>query len=516
MKNIISWKILSVFAIAIFLFAACQKEDPIKLEPKIATWQISDITSTSAKVSGLVIAEGDGFTEHGVAYAVTENPTVDDNAVTVDKIEKAVYTASLTNLEFLTTYHVRAYTKSTSGNVLYGKDTTFTTLANVPFVNIADITNITATSATGGGEVTNDGKSAVTARGLCWSMEPTPTIENDTTLDGTGVGAFTSNITGLIGGITYYVRAYAINEIGITYTDEKQFTTLAGLAVVTSDSIKDVTKVSATVYGNVAYTGGADVTEKGICWSTNMNPTIADNTVADGTGTGLITGNLTGLTAGTTYHARAYAINSEGTSYGEDIVFETIGEFFLVGSINGWNNHGLYTEYNEGNIFLSYQYLTSSDEFKFFPVRDSWNNGWGRDGTTPGTCILGGGNIKVSDEAGFAGDGFYQIKFDATNKTVEISLITTMGVIGTAQAGGWDTDVNLTFNTTSKVWEGTVTFLASGEYKFRANDDWAINFGGTLDNLVTGAGNIVTPGAGTYTVTLDISGVDKWTATVVP
>ena len=514
MKNIISWKILSIFAVVILFITACEKDDMTKLNPQIATWGITDITSTSAVASGFVVAEGDGFTEHGVAYGLEKDPTVDNDTVLVDKVEKAIYTVNITGLEFLTTYHVRAYTKATDGTIYYGTDTTFTTLANAPFVTIADITNITATSADGGGEVTDDGKSDVTARGLCWSMETAPTIENDTTLNGTGEGVFTSKLTGLIGGITYYVRAYAINGIDITYSDEKQFTTPAGLAVVTSDSVKNITKVGATVYGNVAFTGGADVTEKGICWSTTTNPTTADNTVTDGTGTGLITGDITGLTAGTTYYARAYAINSEGTAYGENIEFTTISEFFLVGSINGWNNHGLYTEYNDGAVFLSYQYLTGSDVIKFFPVRDSWDNGWGR-GTSPGTCVPGGSDILISDEAGYTTDGFYEIRFDAANQTISITPIASIGVIGSAQAGGWDTDVNLTFNTSTKVWEGTVTFT-DGEYKFRANDDWAINFGGALDNLVTNGPNIQSPGAGTYTITLDISGVDKWSATVVP
>ncbi len=524
MKNIISWKILSVFAIAIFLFAACQKEDPIKLEAKIATWQISDITSTSAKVSGLVIAEGDGFTEHGVAYALTENPTVDDNAVTVDKIEKAVYTASLTGLEFLTTYHVRAYTKSTSGNVLYGKDTTFTTLANVPFVTIADITNVTATSATGGGEVTNDGKSAVTARGLCWSMEPTPTIENDTTLDGTGVGAFTSNITGLIGGITYYVRAYAVNEIGITYTDEKQFTTLAGLAVVTSDSIKDVTKVSATVYGNVAYTGGADVTEKGICWSTNMNPTTADNTVTDGTGTGLITGNLTGLTAGTTYHARAYAINSEGTSYGEDLEFTTVSNIIIWNvpgdyvaasypgsTYNDWDpanspqviNTAANPDFLEGYVYMA----NATNQWKFATQNDWSGPNYGA-GANPGELDPNGGNISLSA-------GYYKLNVDLTTSPYTYTAVaTTWGIIGSFTS--WSSQVNMNYDPASMTFQLAYSLSAGDELKFRANDDWAYNYGSNNNdgNLDAGGANIPISINGDYAITMDLSTPNAYTYSV--
>ena len=81
-------------------------------------------------------------------------------------------------------------------------------------------------------------------------------------------------------------------------------------------------------------------------------------------------------------------------------------------------------------------------------------------------------------------------------------------------AGDWSADTDLTFNTTTNVWEGQVTFFDTGEYKFRANDDWAISFGGALDNIVYNAGNLATPGAGTYNVTLDLSGAEKFSATV--
>ena len=90
-----------------------------------------------------------------------------------------------------------------------------------------------------------------------------------------------------------------------------------------------------------------------------------------------------------------------------------------------------------------------------------------------------------------------------------------MGVIGDAQQpGDWTTDTDLTYNQTTKKWEGQVTFEATGEYKFRANNDWVIDFGGDLNNLVNGGANIATPGAGTWNVTLDISGVDGFSATV--
>ena len=95
-----------------------------------------------------------------------------------------------------------------------------------PTVTTNDITNITSISAICGGNVTSDGNGAVTARGVCWSTNPNPTINDNKTSDGSGTENFTSNLTNLTENTTYYVRAYATNEKGTSYGEEKNFTTL--------------------------------------------------------------------------------------------------------------------------------------------------------------------------------------------------------------------------------------------------------------------------------------------------
>jgi hypothetical protein len=97
---------------------------------------------------------------------------------------------------------------------------------NTPFLSAtAAVTSITATTATSGGTVGADGGASVTARGVCWSTTSNPTIANSKTTDGTGTGTFTSAITGLTSGTTYYVRSYATNSVGTTYGPEVIFTT---------------------------------------------------------------------------------------------------------------------------------------------------------------------------------------------------------------------------------------------------------------------------------------------------
>jgi uncharacterized protein (TIGR02145 family) len=100
------------------------------------------------------------------------------------------------------------------------------TLLSMPTVTTGSVTNITGNSATGGGNVSDDGGSLVTQRGVCWSTSPNPTTANQKTIDGNGTGNFTSNLTNLSNGTTYYVRAYATNQAGTAYGNQTQFTTL--------------------------------------------------------------------------------------------------------------------------------------------------------------------------------------------------------------------------------------------------------------------------------------------------
>ena len=96
----------------------------------------------------------------------------------------------------------------------------------VPSVTTNDVTNVSTTSATAGGEVTDDGGADVTARGVCYSRtNANPTIEDNKTTNGTGTGAFTSELTGLLNGSTYHVRAYSTNSVGTSYGIVKDFTT---------------------------------------------------------------------------------------------------------------------------------------------------------------------------------------------------------------------------------------------------------------------------------------------------
>ncbi|MFO0973803.1 MAG: hypothetical protein U1A27_10245 [Phycisphaerae bacterium] len=192
-----------------------------------------------------------------------------------------------------------------------------------PTVATASVSSITSSSASCGGNVTAAGSASVTARGVCWSTSSSPTTADSHTSDGSGTGSFSSSLTGLSPGTTYYVRAYATNSVGTAYGSEVSFNSSATLPTVTTASMSSVTSSTATGGGNVTATGGASVTARGVCWSTSSGPTTADSHTSDGSGTGSYSSSLASLSPGTTYYVRAYATNSVGTAYGSEVSFNS-------------------------------------------------------------------------------------------------------------------------------------------------------------------------------------------------
>ena len=255
-----------------------------------------------------------------------------------------------------------------------------------PDVSSATLSAITQTTATAGGNVTSENNGTVTARGTCWSTTANPTTANSKTTDGSGAGAFISNLTGLSPATTYFARAYATNSAGTNYGTALTFTTLASVGAsipsLSTVAVSAVTQTTAASGGAISSDGGGAITAKGVVWATSVNPTIANSSSSDGTGTGAYSSSLTGLTANTLYHVRAYATNSAGTAYGNDISFTTLsaggpttfnvsisGSTFLpatttahVGDIIRWtNNDGIpHTVTADGGAFNSGTLNTSS------------------------------------------------------------------------------------------------------------------------------------------------------------
>ena len=197
----------------------------------------------------------------------------------------------------------------------------------LPTVSTASVTGITQTTALSGGNVTDDGGAEVTKRGLCCGTSPNPTtLAPVHTIDGAGIGIFTSNLTGLTANTRYFVRAWALNSEGISYGNENSFiTSPISLSTIETLKITSITSSTAVCGGNITYDGASSVVDRGICWSTNQNPTTNDNRTSLGTGTGSFTSGIGCLSFATTYYVRAYAINDAGISYGDQQILTTPG-----------------------------------------------------------------------------------------------------------------------------------------------------------------------------------------------
>jgi len=195
--------------------------------------------------------------------------------------------------------------------------------SSIPTITTNAVSSITQTTVSSGGTITSNGGETITASGVCWSSSQNPTTSSFKTTDGKTTGSFTSPITGLTANTTYYVRAYATNSVGTAYGNEISFKTLSTTVTLTTSTVSSVSQTTAVGGGSISSNGGAAITASGICWSTNQNPTIANNKTTDGTTSSTFVSSITGLTANTTYYVRAYATNSVGTAYGTELVFTT-------------------------------------------------------------------------------------------------------------------------------------------------------------------------------------------------
>ncbi|MCM1318907.1 MAG: SusF/SusE family outer membrane protein, partial [Muribaculaceae bacterium] len=178
--------------------------------------------------------------------------------------------------------------------------------------------------------------------------------------------------------------------------------------------------------------------------------------------------------------------------------FEKMSYLYTPGNSNGWNQAASQQlAYNaDKGYYEGYAYLDGEFKFTNQPNWDGTN--YGKAETEGSLSTDGGaGNLNAAEA------GLYYLTVDVENLTYTMTKITSYGAIGGFNS--WGAQTVMTPSADYLKWTGEVTFAAGDEWKFRANDNWDINLGGSISNLVLNGGNLVAPGAGTYTVTLDLS-----------
>lgn len=315
-----------ILSFQILLMVSCRK-DQLKEIPTLLISDVTDITTSSFTVVSDVVSDGGSpITARGVCWSATnETPTISDNK-TLDGLGLGIFASTINGLMSGTAYYLRAYATNSVGTA-YFNHASIKTLVLFPAIKTTDILSITSNSFISGGEIINDGGSPITARGVCWYTSEDPTVMHYKTTDGAGTGSFTSFISGLSPDVKYYVRAYFQNGYGTFYGNQLTAKTTAPLATIDFLNISSITATKASCFGIISDEGGTPITDNGVCWSTNENPTIVDNKTQAGSGAGSIRCTISGLTPDMIHHVRAYATNSGGTVYGNQVTIKTMPPF---------------------------------------------------------------------------------------------------------------------------------------------------------------------------------------------
>ena len=178
--------------------------------------------------------------------------------------------------------------------------------------------------------------------------------------------------------------------------------------------------------------------------------------------------------------------------------------FYEIGNESGWGtSHALAGPANDGK-YKGYYYLNG--EFKFKPNADNWDDDLEYvSGTTTSGTLTDAGGPNCPDP----GEGFYEIFLDAGALNYTLTKIESVSMIGGFNE--WASDLEMTYNAEEGCWEVT-TDQVSGEYKFRANHDWAINWGGDVKGLTQDGANLsIDGGSHTFKLYLSYNGAHKLT-----
>jgi uncharacterized protein (TIGR02145 family) len=336
MAPIGSHKVLFLTAVAVLVtisagLATQCKRFEVTQKIIVKTESVSEVTRNSCRATGTLLDVGSlGVGRYGFCWSLSPNPEhAIDCSIQGGGDFSASFSDTIEGLAPGTSYHLWAYAENDDGRE-YGKDIPFTTLsAGKPVVETGAIRNITATSAECEYNVVSDGGAAITEQGICWNTGPIPTIEGPHATGGPGIGTFAATMEGLAPSTTYYVRAYAINQAGVAYGVERSFATLpgSGVPVLTTTSPVEFTPYSVICGGEITSDGGSEVTVKGVCWSRDPLPTVDDFYKVAGTG-GVASFEVTvdGLLPLNTYYLRAFAVNSTGAGYGQQVEIQTLDD----------------------------------------------------------------------------------------------------------------------------------------------------------------------------------------------
>lgn len=232
-----------IYLSSLILALACSRKSNPDPNSNLSAPVVDFSASQTSIYTGNVISFTDLSTEAPTSWlwnfqGGTPSTSTVQNPTNIQYNSAGTYTVTLTA--------TNAYGNNTKTKTGYITVTDIVPQPSAPTLTTTAISVITNTTANTGGNVTNQGTSTVTERGVCWSINPTPTIANNKKINGSGVGSFISSLTGLAVNTTYYVRAYAINSTDTAYGNEQSFTTTSVFS-----NCGTVTDIDGNIYNTV-------------------------------------------------------------------------------------------------------------------------------------------------------------------------------------------------------------------------------------------------------------------------
>jgi hypothetical protein len=335
------------------IFFACAKDEikPIIIIPNsvadILTLKVDSINLYGARVTSKVNFNGGcKILKRGICYSIDSIPNLEDFTIENNDTSQ-FFISKIKGLEPGKTYYVRSFAENCVG-IRYSNSITFNTNTEIPTILNNRIINITYTNALCEGEVLKSNGDSVLHRGIFISKinpinNPNFNPFNLKAINcGVGTGKFSFLLTQLDTGTQYYIKSFATNSKGTSYSNWVSFKTKIAKPIVKTINISFIENLSATLSGSIISTGGAEVSiKKGFCYSNQHNPTTQDNKIEN---LEIISKNfneyfsstIKGLLTNKKYYVRAYAENSSGIAYGNEVEFISnidIGYYYQGGLV---------------------------------------------------------------------------------------------------------------------------------------------------------------------------------------
>ncbi len=291
--------------------------------PSVKTVGYFDVTSTTAVLSGSVVSDnGAEVTERGFVWMQgSEVPTLNNYKV-VSEGALGEYSSAIEDLEPNRRYTFRAYASNLKGTS-YGEVMTFSTAADLSRLSVTKVTGITSTTATFTSTVTDNGGATVSEVGFYYGLDEE--LSNAFKVsEGYSSDTFSITVGELEVGTVYYVKAYVVNSAGEATNTAVSFKTVSAVPSVSTVGFSEVSAFGARLTGEVSDDNGEGIIERGFVWTERPElPTVSDNKVQVLGGLGEYSAAVDGLNPNQTYTFRAYATNSCGTAYGDQLNFIT-------------------------------------------------------------------------------------------------------------------------------------------------------------------------------------------------